>query len=269
MVKEVEHAKYLRVIISGNGSSCKDVTERLRKARKHHGTLHHFWRHTGLPIHWKLSIYNEVFVPDDCLWHGIGGPQQPEPAPNRGFPRPELQKNAHSIPSTCYTKVIAPDIPTTTNQQLKEQTSQPPLAHHIHRAQLKLFGHILRAPEQCLERNCCFTKAFVYRGGVVGEGLRRGQPRIHWVEQCAAQACHWIQQLPDPPRSRPPNSLLHLSNFTGWLYAVHVGVGSWGCQRAGNTSNRPVTVHTHSELTASVLRRLKCRCNRLPKSKNK
>ena len=58
------------------------------------------------------------------------------------------------IPSTYYTKNIAPDVPTTTNQQLRQQTSQPPLAHYIHRAQLKLFGQILRATEQ---RNCCFT----------------------------------------------------------------------------------------------------------------
>ena len=36
---------------------------RLRKARKHFGTLHHFWRHAGLPMYWKLRSYNAVFVP--------------------------------------------------------------------------------------------------------------------------------------------------------------------------------------------------------------
>ena len=41
-VKEVEHAKYLGDILSRNGSSKKDVTERLHKARKHFSTLHHF-----------------------------------------------------------------------------------------------------------------------------------------------------------------------------------------------------------------------------------
>ena len=50
MVKEAEYARYLGVILSRNGSSLKDVTERLRKARKHFGTIHHFWRNTGLPI---------------------------------------------------------------------------------------------------------------------------------------------------------------------------------------------------------------------------
>ena len=75
---------------------------------------------------------------------------------------------------------------------------------------------------------------------------------------------------PEPSRTLhvqdTPNSLLHLLNFQGWLYVVHFGVGSWGCQHAGNTSNRTVTVRTHSDLTVSVLRRLECRCIRLPKT---
>ena len=79
-------------------------------------------------------------------------------------------RKIHLIPSTYYTKGLVPDISTTTNQQLREQTSQPPRTRYIHRAQLKLFGHFLRAPEQSFERNCCFTTAFVYRGGVTGEG---------------------------------------------------------------------------------------------------
>ena len=107
-------------------------------------------------------------------------------------------RKIHLIPSTYYTKGLVPDISTITSQQLREQISQPPRTRYIHRAQLKLFGHFLKAPEQSFERNCCFTTAFVYRGGVTGEGLRRGRPRKHWAEQCAAQACHWLQELPNP-----------------------------------------------------------------------
>ena len=70
---------------------------------------------------------------------------------------------------------------------------------------------------------------------------------------------------PEPPISRHPLFLLHLLNFTGWLYVVHCGVGSRGCQRAGNTSNRPATTVSHRPYTVRVLRRLMCRCTRLPK----
>ena len=62
-VKEVEHAKYLGVFLSRNGTMRKDVTECLRKAKKHFNTRHHFWRHTGLPLHRKLRINKAVFVP--------------------------------------------------------------------------------------------------------------------------------------------------------------------------------------------------------------
>ena len=103
----------------------------------------------------------------------------------------------------------------------------------------------------------------VYRDGTVEEGLRRGRPRANWVEQCAAQACRWVQELPSLPFSRHCKFLFaFVESFTGWLYVVHIGVGSWGCQRAGNTSYRPATVftHTQSKLTVSVLGRMACRC---------
>ena len=243
MVKEVDHAKYLRVILSRNGSSKKDVTERLCKARKHLGTLHHFWRHTGLPIVYGME--SAALTSRDL--HRI-----------EAFHAQSINK-MHRIPSTYYTKAI-------TNQQLRQQTSQPTLTHYVQRAQLKLFGNILRASEQCLERNCCLTKAFVYRGGVAGEGLRRGRPRLHWVEQCAAQACRWVQELPNPLFPGTPIFLLHLLSFTGSLYVVHFGVGSWGTQRAGNTPNRPATAFSHRLYTVRVLRRLACRCIRLPET---
>ena len=54
-IKDVEHANYLG--LSRNGSSQKDVTERLAKARKHFNTFHHFGGTQG------FRIYNAVFVP--------------------------------------------------------------------------------------------------------------------------------------------------------------------------------------------------------------
>ena len=77
----------------------------------------------------------------------------------------------HRIRATFYTKALAPDQPTTSNQQMREQSSQPPLTHHINRAQLKLFGHVLKAPENCLARSCCFFFDEIFsllgrRGGI-------------------------------------------------------------------------------------------------------
>ena len=85
----------------------------------------------------------------------------------------------HRVPATFYTKVLAPEQPTTTNKQSREQSSQLSLTRYMHKAELKLFGHVLRAPETFLERNSCFTKSFLYRGRVVVSGIRRCKLRIH------------------------------------------------------------------------------------------
>ena len=130
-------------------------------------------------------------------------------------------RKMHRIPATFYTKISEPTQPTTTNQQLREQTSQPPLTHHIHKAQLKLFGQILRAQDKCLERDCCFTKAFIYRSGTPGDGLRKGRPRTHWAEQ----ALLGIGSKNSTPilHRHILISLLHIYIFTGWLPVATVG----------------------------------------------
>ena len=176
---------------------------KVEKSQKALGTLHHFWRRAALPIHWELRIYNADVVP--MIVYGMESAALTNQDLHRieAFHSQSVRK-MHRIPSTYYTKIFAPDIPTTTNRQLRQQTSQPPLTHYIHRAQLKRCGHILRASEQygaVFTQGLLFTKAFVFRGRVAGEGFRRGR---HWVEQCAVQACHWVQELPSPPISKHP-----------------------------------------------------------------
>ena len=132
-IKEVEHAKYLG--LSRNGSSRKDVTERLAKARKHFNTFYHFGGTQG------FRIYNAVFVP--MLVYGMESAAltQADLHSLESFHSKALRK-MHRIPATLYTKVLDPSHPTTSNNQLRRQTSQPPLRHYIHRAQFKLLDHI-------------------------------------------------------------------------------------------------------------------------------
>ena len=58
-----QHAKYLGVTLSSDGSSHRDVLTCVVKARKHFNSLHQFWRNIDLTLKWKLRIYNAVFIP--------------------------------------------------------------------------------------------------------------------------------------------------------------------------------------------------------------
>ena len=198
-----QHAKYLGVTISSDGSSHKDVLTRVAKARKHFNSLHQFWRNTDLTLKWKLRIYNAVFIP--LVTYGLESAALTKGDLNRleAFHSQSLRKILH-FKSTYYTEVLNPTARTYTNQEVRTLTSQPPLTHHTHKAQLKLFGHILRSHPNSIERNCCFTSAFQYRGGMVGAGLRPGRRRGQWTEQCTTILWHWLLKSPRPPATRSP-----------------------------------------------------------------
>ena len=178
-----QYAKYLGVTLSSDGSSHRDVLTRVVKARKHFNSLHQFWRNADLTLKRKLRIYNAVFIP--LVTCGLESAALTKGDYDRleAFHSQSLRKILH-FKSTCYTEVLNPTARTYTNQEVRALTSQPPLAHHIHKAQLKLFGHILRSHPNNIERNCCFTSSFQCRGGTVGAGLRPGRRRVHWTEQC-------------------------------------------------------------------------------------
>ena len=198
-----QHAKYLGVTLSSNGSSHKDIATRLAKARKHFHTLHQFWRNTDLTLKWKLRIYNAVFIP--LVTYGLESAALTKGDYHRleAFHSQCLRKILH-FKNTYYTEVLNPTARTYTNREVRALTEQPPLTHHIHKAQLKLFGHILRSHPNSIERNCCFTSSFQYRGGTVGAGLRPGRRRVHWTEQCTKLLWHWLLKSSRPPASHSP-----------------------------------------------------------------
>ena len=105
------------------------------------------------------------------------------------------------VPATFRTKVLASEQTTATNQELCEQS--PPL-HTPHPQGAAESASPCFENAELLERNCCFTKAFLHRGGVVGSGVRMGRPRTHRAEHRAIQAWHWLQDLPNPPMQRHP-----------------------------------------------------------------
>ena len=155
----LQHAKYLGVTLSSDGSTRKDITTRLAKARKRFHALRQFWRNTDQTLKWKLRIYNAVFIP--LVTYGLESAALTINDHNRleAFHSQSLRKILQ-LKSAYYTEVLQPTAHTYTNQEMRFLTEQPPLTHHIRKAQLKLFGHIRRSHPICIERNCCFAHIF-------------------------------------------------------------------------------------------------------------
>ena len=120
-----QHAKYLGVTLSSDGSSHRDVPTRVAKARKHFNSLHQFYRNTDLTLKWKLRIYNAVFIP--LVTYGL----ESAALTKREYDR---------LGAFHYTEVLNPTARTYTNQEVRALTSQPSLTHHIHKAQLSFSG---------------------------------------------------------------------------------------------------------------------------------
>ncbi|CAE7032094.1 pol [Symbiodinium natans] len=117
-----QHAKYLGVTISSDGSSHKDVLTRVAKARKHFNSLHQFWRNTDLTLKWKLRIYNAVFIP--LVTYGLESAALTKGDLNRleAFHSQSLRKILH-FKSTYYTEVLNPTARTYTNQEARQEES--------------------------------------------------------------------------------------------------------------------------------------------------
>ena len=79
----------------------------------------------------------------------------------------------------------------------------PTISQTITAQQLKFLGHVLRGSQEDLCTQVCFTDAWVYRGGLTGDGLRKGLTKTHWLDQ--ATNAMW--------------SVLQTENYTEALYS--------------------------------------------------
>ena len=83
------------------------------------------------PDHWKLRIYNAVFVP--MLVYGMESAALAQADLHRLEPfHSKALRKMHRVPATFYTRVLDTCQPTISNQQLRQQATQPPLKHYIH-----------------------------------------------------------------------------------------------------------------------------------------
>ena len=99
-----------------------------------------------------------------------------------------------NIKATYYTEVLDPTAPTVTNSQVIQQANMPTITNIITAQQLKFLGHVLRGSQEDLCTQVCFTQAWVYRGGLTGDGLRKGLTKLHWLDQATNAAWNILQE---------------------------------------------------------------------------
>ena len=162
-MKTESQFKYLGVALRQDCGTHSDIIGRLAKARSGFNKLQKLWKHTDIITHWKLRVCNSTFVP--TLTYGMESATITQPQAKRlnAFHSQCLRKT-HNIKATYYTEVLNPQHTTTTNQEILTISQQPNLTDIIHSQQLKLLGHILRAPHSDLTNDVCFTYAYVRRG---------------------------------------------------------------------------------------------------------
>ena len=205
-VTVVSKAKYLGMIISEDGNPKRNITERIAKGTAAMKALHRFWRHSSLSLKWKLKVYKMVIIP--ILTYGL----LVESLTDLEFTRLDgaharfLRRVLH-IPTTYYTEVLDPTVPTVTNSEVLTRARIAPLSRYITSYQLKLLGHILRTNNDDLTHDVTFTAGWGRRG-FSGAG-RRGRKRPRWIDTVPPTAWNRIHEDPDSaplhldPHNRP------------------------------------------------------------------
>jgi len=205
-VKVKTHAKYLGVLITPRGDMDRDLTARINRGRSGYKKLHKFWSHTDIPTGWKLQVFKMCFIP--MITYGMESAALTDKQLHRldSFQANCIRKILH-IKATYYTEVLNPSHPTTTNLEVMSKVQMPTISQTIHSQQLKFLGHILRSNQSELTTQVCFTKAWVYRGGLKGDGIRNGIPKTHWLHKASDAAWKYLS-------SHFPSHISQFSNLS-------------------------------------------------------
>ena len=126
-LKVKTHAKYLGVLITPHADMDKDITARINRGRSGYKKLHRFWSHTNIPTGWKLQVFKMCFIP--MLTYGMKSAALKVDHLHRlgSFQANCIRKILH-IKAICYTKVLDPSQPTTTNQEVMSQVQMPTIS---------------------------------------------------------------------------------------------------------------------------------------------
>ena len=175
--------KYLGVLLSPNSSSNVEVNRRISQANASFKLLKPFLKQKSLPVKWRLSVYNQILRAILCYGLDSLSLDQTNFGKLDSF-HFKVLRTCFGIKSSFYHKILADTGKDCTNFSLHKLADNlhltiPTPSQYLQDASLKLFGHVLRHPEELSHKvlfgSCNQTRTL--RGS-----CRSGQPRLHWLE---------------------------------------------------------------------------------------
>jgi hypothetical protein len=175
--------KYLGVLLSPNSSSNIEISRRLSQANAAFKLLRPFFKLKTIPLKWRLSVYNQIL--GSIMNYALDSLSIDQTGLNRldAFHFKVLRR-CLGVKSSFYHKVVAQTNNECSNYHLHKLVDRLNLtlctpSQHTQDASLKLFGHIVRHPEELAHKilfgSCNQTRT-------LRSSNRIGKPRLHWLE---------------------------------------------------------------------------------------
>jgi hypothetical protein len=208
----VDVVKYLGVYLDASSSSAKEISYRLQQAGNAFRLLAPFLRHSSISIKWRLQVYRQVIVA--ILTYALSSATLDDSLLKRldSF-HFKVLRTISGCKHTYFSKILSPNSEVITMQDLHKRhlsisKSCLPPSHIVSMQRMSLFGHILRHPDDILY-NCCMRGLGDPR--FLSTTLRKGAPRLHWIEMCYVEAYRKLTLLEQfrLPRILPLNHPFH------------------------------------------------------------
>ena len=165
LLEQVDHYKYLGVIIASNCSLKAEINQRIAKANAVYSQLgQQFIGKKELTLKTKRSIFNSVYCP--TLIYG-SETWNLDTSDKSRLQAAEMKFLRRSVGKTKRDKIR--------NTRIREETKTDSLKIKIERNQLRWFGHVNRMEDQRIPKQILKSRQ--------SEKLPRGRPKQTWLEK--------------------------------------------------------------------------------------
>jgi hypothetical protein len=173
---------YLGVSLQADGCRRSELGRKIGGAWSDFSKLASLWRHTSLPIHRKVQIFQAVVT--SRIMYGLCS----------AWWNVSDQRRLDGFQARCLRRIVGAKpsfVSRISNDEVRRMAGQAPYSRQLLQQQLLLYGKVARAPDSDLLRSLTFCKRSIQP--VTDRFVRKvGRPRNEWATMLAKEAA----QLP-------------------------------------------------------------------------